>query len=79
MEAYKERGFQTSVCQCNVEMPVLVPGYFPVIIHVLASQAQTLQFAATELGHNTFVCAAAGSLPVKHGEMLKSTHEDMIK
>lgn len=79
VEAYKERGFQTLVHQCNVEMPVLVPGYFPVIIHVLAGQAQTLQFAVTKLVHNIFMCAAAGSLPVKHGELLKSTQEDMIK
>jgi len=67
-----------------VEITVLVPRYFPVIIHVLASQAWILQFAATELAQNicricTFEYAAAGNLSVKHGEILKSTHGDTIK
>lgn len=79
VEAYDEKGFQTLVCQSNVEMPVLVPKYFPVIIHVLTSQAQILQFASTELGQNIFKCAATGSLSVKYGEMLKSTRGDTIK
>lgn len=79
MEAYDRKGFQTLIHQSSVETPVLVPRYFPGIILVLASQTGILHFAATEVGQNLFECTAAASLSVKHGDMLKSTHGDVIK